>query len=202
MAALASYLGIALGGPLLGTAVQAQDGRPRVDTPSCTLQDQAIPGAAVFRGVPYAAPPELGRQVVRDLVFTAFSRRITVLQAKQAPTFRYYFDHVPQAVRASSVGVAHGGEVPWVFGTADLCGCLGAELDDVDRRAGAALLERWATCARKGRPDLPAGPAWPADTLLRPVVMNFGAQSVERGFMAQRLNTLIGGLRFVGRGGG
>ena len=58
---------------------------------------------------------ELGRQVVRDLVFTAFSRRIAVLQAKQAPTYRDYFDRVPQAVRASRPGAAHGDEVPWVF---------------------------------------------------------------------------------------
>ncbi len=143
---------------------------------------------------------ELGRQVVRDLAFTAFARRIAVLQSKQAPTFRYYVDLVPQAVRAGSAGVAHGGEVPWVFGTADSCGCLGAELVDADRDAGAALLQRWAAFARSGRPDVAAGPAWPADALLQPVVMMFGAQqAVERGFMAQRLNTLILGLKFVGR---
>ena len=110
---------------------------------------------------------------------------------------------MPEAARASSAGVAHGGEVPWVFGSADLCGCLGAALNDADRQAGAALLARWAAFARTGRPDVTDGPAWPADTLLRPVVMNFNAQaSVERGFMAQRLNALIGGLRFIGRGGG
>ena len=155
----------------------------------------------LYPGVPDDA--ELGRQVVRDLAFTAFSRRIAVLQSKQAPTFRYYVDLVPQAVRASSAGVAHGGEVPWVFGTADLCSCIGADLDDADRQAGAALLERWAAFARTGRPDVPVGQAWPADTLMRPVVMKFGAQqSVERGFMAHRLNALITGLKFVGRGGG
>jgi carboxylesterase type B len=93
--------------------------------------------------------------------------------------------------------------VPWVFGTADVCGCMGAALADADRQAGAALLERWAAFARTGRPDVASGEAWPADTLMRPVVMKFGDQQVvERGFMAQRLNVLIGGLRFVGRGGG
>lgn len=146
---------------------------------------------------------ELGRQVVRDVAFTAFSRRMAVLQAKQAPVFRYYFDLMPRALRASRSGVAHGGEVPWVFGTADLCGCVGADLVDDDRAAGAVLLQRWAAFARTGRPDVPSSEPWPADTLWRPVVMNFGEkQRVERGFMAQRLNTLIGGLRFVGRTGG
>jgi para-nitrobenzyl esterase len=155
----------------------------------------------LYPGVTDAA--ELGRQVVRDVAFTAFSRRIAVLQARQAPTFRYYFDLLPQGVRGSRAGAAHGAEVPWVFGTADVCGCMGAALADADRQAGAALLERWAAFARTGRPDVASGEAWPADTLMRPVVMKFGDQQVvERGFMAQRLNVLIGGLRFVGRGGG
>lgn len=143
---------------------------------------------------------ELGRQVVRDLAFTAFSRRIAVLQSRRAPTFRYYFDLQPQAVRASSAGVAHGGEVPWVFGTADPCACLGGELSDADRQAGALLTARWAAFARSGRPDVLTAETWPVDTLLRPVVMKFGErESVERGFMAQRLNTLISGLKLVGR---
>jgi para-nitrobenzyl esterase len=142
---------------------------------------------------------ELGRQVVRDVAFTAFARRMAVLQAKRAPTFRYYFDLVPQVARPSRNGVAHGGEVPWVFGTADSCGCMNAELIEADRRAGAALLERWAAFAGTGRPDVASGEQWPSDTLMRPVVMNFRDQpSVERGFMAQRLNTLIGGLKILG----
>jgi para-nitrobenzyl esterase len=142
---------------------------------------------------------ELGRQVVRDLAFTAFSRRIAVLQAKRAPTFRYYFDLVPMAARASRSGVAHGGEVPWVFGTADSCACMNAELVEADRQAGSAVLERWAAFARTGRPDVASSVQWPSDTLLRPVVMSFGDEPlVERGFMAQRLNTLIGGLKILG----
>ena len=144
---------------------------------------------------------ELGRQVVRDVAFTAFAQRIAVLHATRAPTFRYYFDRLPAQQQGREPGVAHGGEVPAVFGTGDACACLAVGLTDADRRAWQGLAERWVAFAQRGKPELAAGPAWAPDSRWRPTVLTFGpeAQQLQPGFMAQRLNTLILGLKFVGR---
>lgn len=144
---------------------------------------------------------ELGRQVVRDVAFTAFARRIAVLHAPRAPTYRYYFDRLPARQQGREPGVAHGGEVPAVFGTGDLCACLAVGLTDADRRAWQGLAERWVAFAQRGKPESAAGPAWSVDSLWRPAVLVFGPQSqqLQPGFMAKRLNTLILGLKVVGR---
>lgn len=145
---------------------------------------------------------ELGRQVVRDVAFTAFARRIAVLHSPRAPTWRYYFDQLPQASRGREPGVDHGGEITAVFGTGDLCGCLKVKLTDDDRRSWTGVSSRWAAFAKTGKPDLATDATWPTDSLWRPVVMAFDENTrAEPGFMAQRLNTLILGLKFVGRAG-
>ena len=145
-------------------------------------------------------PGELGRQVVRDVAFTVFARRIAVLHARQAPTWRYWFDALPSAQRADLPGSPHGGEVTAVFGTAASCGCLSVLPDADDARAGQALADRWLAFARNGDPAIADGPAWPADRLYRPVVLEFGrAQTVRPRFMADRLNALVVGLRLLGR---
>lgn len=143
---------------------------------------------------------ELGRQVVRDVAFSAFARRIAVLHAPRAPTWRYYFDQLPAGDRGREPGVAHGGEVTAVFGTGDICACLKVPLTDADRNLWQGISSRWATFAKTGKPDVVAGPVWPTDSLWRPVVIEFGdTTEAKPGFMAQRLNTLILGLKFVGR---
>ena len=86
-----------------------------------------------------------------------------------------------------------------VFGTGDLCACLKVPLTDADRKLWQGISSRWAAFATTGKPDVVAGPTWPSDSLWRPVVMAFGdTVEVKPGFMAQRLNTLILGLKFVG----
>jgi para-nitrobenzyl esterase len=145
---------------------------------------------------------ELGRQVIRDIAFSAFARRIAVLHAPRAPTWRYYFDQLPIGDRGREPGVAHGGEVTAVFGTGDLCKCLNVPLTDADRKLWQGISSRWAAFATTGKPDAASGPIWPTDSLWRPVVMAFGETTeVKPGFMAQRLNTLILGLKLVGRTG-
>ena len=135
---------------------------------------------------------ELGRQVVRDAVFTAFARRIAVLHAAKAPVWRYYFSRVPDGLRNQPSGVPHGGEVPSVFGTADLCKCTGATPTDADRAAAQAVAARWVGFARDGHPDVTGLPLWPADTKFKSVLLEFGdQQSARPAFMRDRLNTFI-----------
>ena len=151
----------------------------------------------LYRGVKDDA--ELGRQVVRDAVFTAFARRIAVLHATQAPVWRYYFSRVPDGLRGQLPGVPHGGEVAPVFGTADLCACTGAVPTDGDRAAAQAVAARWVGFARHGQPDAPGLPAWPADTRSKNVLLEFGDEQVLRtAFMRQRLNAFIAAGNLLG----
>ncbi len=150
---------------------------------------------------------ELGRQVVRDVGFTAFARRIAVLQSKTTPTWRYYFSHVPQQAAALKPGAAHGDEVHAVFGTGDLCACLPTPLTEADREAARKMAARWVAFAKTGDPNVVATAAnansarWPPDSRYRPVVLEFGdQQTVQTDFMKSRLNSFIGVLNLVGRG--
>ena len=147
---------------------------------------------------------ELGRQVVRDVGFTAFARRIAVLQSKTVPTWRYYFSHVPQQARALKPGAAHGDEVTAVFGTGDVCACLPTPLAEADREVARQMAARWVAFAKTGDPTVPAtanAPGWPPDSRHRPVVLEVGdQQTVQTDFMKNRLNSFIGVLKLVGRG--
>ena len=146
---------------------------------------------------------ELGRQVVRDVGFTAFSRRIAVLHSKTTPTWRYYFSYVPQQARALKAGAAHGDEVTAVFGTGDLCACLHIPLTEADREVGRQMAARWVAFAKVGDPAVATTdntPRWPPDSRYRPVVLEFGErQTLQTDFMKNRLNTFIGVLNLVGR---
>ncbi|RYY94396.1 MAG: carboxylesterase/lipase family protein, partial [Comamonadaceae bacterium] len=138
---------------------------------------------------------ELGRQMVRDVVFTAFARRIAVLHSARAPTWRYYFDYAASGVRDTRPGVAHGGDVPFTLGTLDLCACLGAPASVEDRAAAQRFNARWTAFARTGMPNAPGAIAWPPDSRRRPVVMNFAQdEQLRRAFMQKRLDAFIGTL--------
>jgi para-nitrobenzyl esterase len=147
-----------------------------------------------------AGDAELGRQVVRDAVFTAFARRIAVLHSANAPVWRYYFSRVPDALRGKQPGVPHGGEVAPLFGTADLCGCTGATSTDGDRAAAQAVAARWVSFARVGRPDAPGLSTWPADAKFKSELLELGDEQVVRpAFMRQRLNAFIAAGNLMGR---
>ena len=56
---------------------------------------------------------QLGREVARDALFTAFGRRIAYLPSAKAPTWRYYFNHVSPnpstgASTKATASVTHG----------------------------------------------------------------------------------------------
>ena len=151
----------------------------------------------LYRGVKDDA--ELGRQVLRDVLFTAFARRIAVLHAVNAPVWRYYYDRVPDGLSGKRPGVPHGGEVAPVFGTAELCACTGATPSDGDRAAARAMAARWVGFARDGKPDVAGLPVWPADTKLKNVLLDFGDMQVVRpAFMRRRLNAFIAAGNLLG----
>jgi para-nitrobenzyl esterase len=145
---------------------------------------------------------ELGRQAVRDVGFTAFARRIAVLQSKSTPTWRYFYSYLPEQARLLKAGAAHGDEVTSVFGTGDTCECLANNLTDADRQMSRVMMSRWVAFAKVGIPSSgvsPSHPEWPADSRYRPLILEFGVdQTVRRNFMQERLNRFIGVLNLVG----
>lgn len=141
----------------------------------------------------------LGRYLVRDLVFTAFARRIAYLQSQRAPTWRYYFSHVPERQQDDAPGVAHGGEIPFVFGTAQACQCLPAAFTPTDDGLARATADYWVAFARRSDPNLTGAPAWPADDIRHAQTLELAAQPVARAdFMRKRLDVLIVLLKAAG----
>lgn len=139
---------------------------------------------------------QLGREVVRDLAFTAFARRIAYLHSQSAPTWRYYFSHVPGAQAPAPPGVGHGGEIPFVLGTFDTCRCLPVRFTAADRALARTVGDYWHAFARSGAPAAPGAPAWPKDSVRRAQVLEFGENPVVRSnFMRARLDVLISALK-------
>ena len=142
---------------------------------------------------------ELGRQAVRDLVFTAFAKRIAYLHAQRAPTWRYYFSHVQTGLRPRPPGVGHGSEIAFVMGTGDSCRCLGMPFSDADRVVSRTVGDYWFAFARNGMPTAPDAPAWPKDSAKRAQVLEFADTPTPRAnFMQARLNVMIGALKGIG----
>lgn len=137
----------------------------------------------------------LGREVVRDAVFTAYAKRIATLHLARAPTWRYYFSHRPAGARAESGGVGHGGEVPYVHGTTRSCGCLGPVLDAADDAVERRVGDAWTGFARTG--ELP----WAQDDRARGFVLEIADTDIDRPrFMRPRLNAYILAANAVQRG--
>jgi para-nitrobenzyl esterase len=136
---------------------------------------------------------ELGRQVVSDAVFGAYARRIAVLHAPRAPVWRYYVSRRPANATTAFKGVTHGGEVPPVFDSGDLCNCLTVPATDADRNAASGVADRWVAFASRGVPDAESLPTWPRDGRLVSQVLEFGDETaVRKEFMRQRLDAFIG----------
>ena len=136
-------------------------------------------GAARF-AVKSLYPPELtdeqlGRQTARDVLFTAFARRIAYLHAARAPTWRYYYGYVGEGVRAQqSAGVPHGADIPYTMGTAAGCGCLGAPATAQDLAAAQRASQHWFDFAASGTPVPRDADAWPRDGQRDARLLEFG----------------------------
>ena len=141
----------------------------------------------------------LGRYLVRDLVFTAFARRIAYLQSRRAPTWRYYFSHVPERQAAVAAGAGHGGEIAFVFGTGDRCGCLPEPFTALDHAVARSTADYWVAFARSGDPNHAGAVTWPADSVRDANALEIAGTAVARpGFMRRRLDVLIGLLKATG----
>ncbi len=139
---------------------------------------------------------ELGRQVMRDAVFTAFARRIAYLHSQQAPTWRYYFSYVQQAMRRTQAGVPHAGEIAFTMDTGTTCGCLGKPFRKADSAVATRVADSWTAFARTGSPQTSQHPTCSQDSVRGDQLLEFSDSSLARTqFMQPRINALILGLK-------
>ena len=149
---------------------------------------------ALYPGI--ADDAQLGRETVRDVVFTAYARNIAYLHSRTAPVWRYYFSHVQQGQQGKVPGVAHGGEIPFVMDTSNDCGCLVMPFTGADRDFARQVGDYWYAFALSGDPGVAGAPAWAQDSARKAQLLEFGGvtegQIVPRkDFMNARLNAFM-----------
>ncbi len=143
---------------------------------------------------------ELGRQAIRDVVFTMNARWAGDRHAEVAPTWRYYFDYSAIGLRLPDFkGVVHGGDVLF---TMDSHAALGSpsRFTDADRAFSKRVGDYWFAFIKNGAPAVPGAPEWPAHTRSQDTTMIFTDPPVaERDFSRARLNVYIASLSVLDR---
>lgn len=115
----------------------------------------------------YGDPPALA--LIDDYFFTESARGYArMMAAHRAPTWRYVFDHVAEADRATRKGAAHASELAYLFGN------LPTGAGPSDREAARLLGDYWTNFAKAGDPNGAALPAWPRYGADDPLLL-FGA---------------------------
>lgn len=143
---------------------------------------------------------DLGRQLIRDLIFTAFVKRIADAHAVNAPGWRYYFSYLPEKLRDRQPGVSHGGEIVFVFDTLDNSPIYKAIVTDADRAVAQQVGDYWFEFARSGKPEPQNEPAWSPSTKANDTVMEFGdVPAPQTNFMRTRLNVFVDLLNTLGK---
>jgi para-nitrobenzyl esterase len=139
-----------------------------------------IPAASIAALVPAnlkslysGTEQEMANAAFTDGLFGAPARWIAGRVSERAPAFLYHFSFVPPALRGASAGAAHGGEVPFVFGS---------WLAPFDRMAApethameALVHGCWVAFAKTGNPT--DGKTWPTYSLAADELMEFGETS-------------------------
>ncbi|MFT3880958.1 MAG: carboxylesterase family protein [Gemmatales bacterium] len=132
---------------------------------------------------------QYGREVVRDMVFLTFAKRIAETHSLQSPAFRYYFDYVPDQIRGKEPGVPHGGEIVFVFGSASLSKTYHNLFSNPDRLMSFKVGNYWHAFAKTGRPEVEGQPTWPSTNRGQNNVLEFGSPITPRNdFMKKRLD--------------
>lgn len=152
---------------------------------------------ALYPGVKDEA--ELARQAGRDLVFTTAARLNADRHARQAPTWRYYFDYTAVKDRPKHPnGVAHGSEIAYFLNTGDLFEGTKDIFTDADRDLAARVGDYVLAFARTGTPSAKDGPEWPRHKAGQDRTMLFAETiAVQKNFMRPRLTIMIGAMRVL-----
>jgi len=141
---------------------------------------------------------DLGRKLLRDLIFVTFAKRIAEAHARcGVPAWRYYFTYV--AENSDDPGVAHGAEIIFVMDSFDTANIEGLEFTETDRAIGKRVSSYWLSFAHNGEPNPEGEPEWRGEpALLGEAVMKFGKKiKMVPNFMWPRLSILQGLLVLI-----
>ncbi len=119
----------------------------------------------------------LARDYYADYTFVAPARDVARAASRDAPTFLYHFDYLPQFLRARMPGVPHGFEIPFVFDTAWKYPFSFALLRDEDRMMAETVQACWIAFATTGAPAC-GGAAWSAYEPARDNVFVFASTAI------------------------
>jgi para-nitrobenzyl esterase len=111
---------------------------------------------------------------VTDSSISEPDRDLARLHAKHGnTTYVYHFSYTPAAQRATLFGLAHGGEIAYVFDTP-----RATPFDDEGKAVASAANKYWAQFAKSGDPDSAGGAMWPKFDAADEYVMEFPASGV------------------------
>lgn len=113
-----------------------------------------------FGGLDDAA---LGKAWFADSVFLGTAYYLTRASAQIGQkAWLYLFDYVPTVLRGSVPGVAHGDEVPFIFGTlpGKIRNFSASQISPEDRRVSQMMTAWWASFAATGSPNAKGLPKW------------------------------------------
>ncbi len=115
--------------------------------------------------------------LMRDAAFAWHTWTWARLQARsgKSPVYLYYFNHIPPRPLDSpwkgAIGAVHSEEIVYVFQHLDQTPSL--HWRKVDRTLSRDMAAYWTNFAKRGDPNGPGLPHWPAFTHSKPLVMHF-----------------------------
>lgn len=103
------------------------------------------------------------------------------------PTFVYHFSYVPVSMRATSLGMPHGGEISYVFNSPR----RGGSFDEEGAAIAVAANKYWAAFAKTSDPGSAGGPQWTKWNAANESLIEFGSGGkpvVRKDFHKARLD--------------
>jgi para-nitrobenzyl esterase len=132
-------------------------------------------------------------RLVTDTSISEPDRDLARLHAKHGnATYVYHFSYTPAAQRATLFGLAHGGEIAYVFNAP-----RATPFDDEGKAVASAANKYWAQFAKTADPDASGGPKWLKFDAADEYVMEFPATGVPlaaKHFHKDRLDWVEAGL--------
>jgi para-nitrobenzyl esterase len=158
--------------PLL-TGINANEGT--IFLPDITLNQYQLLGNYLYGDITgevealYPAQTDTEVKASMDKLVTQMgfgaSARFTAecMEKVDSPAYLYLFNHAPQDPRTQGLGVFHGLEIMYVFGTLDQVAVEG--VTEADYALSEAMMEYWTSFAATGDPNTGgASVQWPAYT--------------------------------------
>lgn len=156
---------------------------------SPAFASRLVPAADKARLYPGLSGEVLDDAVFGDLVILSQSRYLAnQMCALQAPVHAYYLSYVAEDRRVRQPGAAHADDIAFMMGT------LNAETDlsqvtVQDEAVSRIMTDYWVQFARRGNPNGPELPDWPAYEPGSARVLEIGDEiAVRNDFLAERMN--------------